>query len=381
MTTPPTGPRIGSLCTGSGALDTAVTDLIGGHLAWCADNDPHVQTLLAYRHPDTPNLGDITLTDWSEVPPVDAIVGGFPCQDISNAGPREGLDGARSRLWWTVHAAVRNLRPRIVYLENVSALRGRGLDIVIGSLAAIGYDAAWTCVRASDAGATHRRDRWFCVAVPADDPVPFARRDTGTPPRVHDSRGLKLLPTPTSADGTGGPGVSAKRAGGMNLRTAVLTLPDPADCPMFPTPKASDGPNGGPNQRDGAGRYYLPGHVVNVLPDPEGVPQPLAGGFSPEAWWHAVDGTDYTPTIRRWETITGHTAPPPTLPSPRGGRRLSPWFVEWMMGALPGLICAVPGIPRAQQLKIGGNGAVTLQAYMAYAALMDELATADLEAA
>jgi DNA (cytosine-5)-methyltransferase 1 len=148
----------------------AVAALTGGLVTWVADNDPHKSKILERRFPGVPNLGDITLIDWLELESqgVDIITAGFPCQDISNAGKRVGIEGARSGIWANVAEAVRVLRPKLVFLENVSAIRSRGIDRVLGDLAACGYDAVWTCYRASAAGAPHHRDRWFLVAAPTD---------------------------------------------------------------------------------------------------------------------------------------------------------------------------------------------------------------------
>jgi DNA (cytosine-5)-methyltransferase 1 len=96
----------------------------------------------------------------------DAICGGFPCQDISVAGKGAGLAGARSGLWWEFHRLIAETKPKWVIAENVSALRSRGLDEVLGSLAALGYDAEWHCIPASAVGAPHRRDRIWIVAYP-----------------------------------------------------------------------------------------------------------------------------------------------------------------------------------------------------------------------
>ncbi|MGW0920369.1 DNA cytosine methyltransferase [Streptomyces sp. NPDC002755] len=148
----------------------AVAALTGGLVTWVADNDPHKALILERRFPGVPNLGDITLIDWLELESqgIDIITAGFPCQDISNAGKRVGIEGTRSGIWANVAEAVRVLRPRLVFLENVSAIRSRGIDRVLGDLAACGYDAVWTCYRASAAGAPHHRDRWFLVAAPSD---------------------------------------------------------------------------------------------------------------------------------------------------------------------------------------------------------------------
>jgi DNA (cytosine-5)-methyltransferase 1 len=97
---------------------------------------------------------------------VDVICGGFPCQDISNAGKRAGIDGERSGLWSEFARIIGEVRPRYVIVENVAALLGRGIERVLGDLAALGYDAEWHCIPASAVGAPHRRDRVWIVAYP-----------------------------------------------------------------------------------------------------------------------------------------------------------------------------------------------------------------------
>ena len=163
-----TGPRIGSLCSGYGGLDLAVELVLGGRLTWYAETDRHATTILTRHWPNTPNLGDLRTVDWARVEPVDVVTAGFPCQDISDAGRRAGIEGAHSSVWKCVADAVRILRPRLVFVENVAALRRRGLDLVHADLAQIGYDTSWVCLRASDIGAGHRRDRLFLLATPAD---------------------------------------------------------------------------------------------------------------------------------------------------------------------------------------------------------------------
>ena len=96
---------------------------------------------------------------------VDAVAAGFPCQDISCAGLGAGIDGARSGLWRHVHRVICEIRPSLVFLENVSALTSRGLDRVLGDLAQSGFNAEWLCLRASDVGASHRRERIFILGL------------------------------------------------------------------------------------------------------------------------------------------------------------------------------------------------------------------------
>lgn len=94
---------------------------------------------------------------------VDAICGGFPCQDISSAGAKAGIRGERSGLWFEYARLIGELRPRYVIVENVGALLARGLDAVLGELASLGYDAEWHCIPASAVGAPHQRDRLWLV--------------------------------------------------------------------------------------------------------------------------------------------------------------------------------------------------------------------------
>ncbi len=100
--------------------------------------------------------------EWRGV--VDIVTGGFPCQDISVAGNGAGLDGERSGLWKEFARIVREVRPRYVLVENSPALTTRGLDRVLGDLAAMGYDAEWGVLGAIDAGAPHVRNRIWIVA-------------------------------------------------------------------------------------------------------------------------------------------------------------------------------------------------------------------------
>jgi len=156
------------LCAGYGGLGIAVEELTGDKVTVVAEVHKAACTVMSYRFPDAPNIGDIRWQTWRPlVGDVDIITAGFPCQDISNAGKREGIKGERSSVWFNVAEAIRILRPRYAFLENVGAIRNRGQDEVLASLSEIGYDASWATLRASDIGAAHHRSRWFCVATPS----------------------------------------------------------------------------------------------------------------------------------------------------------------------------------------------------------------------
>jgi len=95
---------------------------------------------------------------------VDAICGGFPCQDVSDAGHQEGLDGDRSGLWFEYDRIIGEVGPSFVLVENVGALLYRGLDQVLGCLAKRGYDAWWRVIPAYAVGLPQVRERVWLLA-------------------------------------------------------------------------------------------------------------------------------------------------------------------------------------------------------------------------
>jgi DNA (cytosine-5)-methyltransferase 1 len=136
-------------------------------VAFC-EIEPFCRAVLKKHWPHVPCYEDVrTLTAErlaADGISVDVICGGFPCQDISFAGKGAGIEGERSGLWSEYARLIGELRPRYVIVENVAALLGRGLDVVLGDLASIGFDAEWHCIPASAVGAPHRRDRLWLVA-------------------------------------------------------------------------------------------------------------------------------------------------------------------------------------------------------------------------
>jgi DNA (cytosine-5)-methyltransferase 1 len=139
-------------------------------VAFC-EIDPFCRKVLKKHWPEVPQYDDVrTLTAErlaADGIAVDAICGGFPCQDISFAGNGAGLAGERSGLWAEIRRLVCQLRPKIVCVENVTALLSRGLGTVLGDLASVGYDTEWQDVSAEDIGAPHPRSRVWIVAYPS----------------------------------------------------------------------------------------------------------------------------------------------------------------------------------------------------------------------
>ena len=158
--------KVGSLFSGIGGIELGLERAGGFETAWFCDCEPYAVAILNERWPGTPVFPDVTTLNFENVPEIDVLTGGFPCQDISNAGKRAGIEGRRSGLWVYCAEAIRVLRPKIAFFENVSALTRRGLDAVLCDLAALGYDAEWNCIPASAIGAPHQRDRIAILAYP-----------------------------------------------------------------------------------------------------------------------------------------------------------------------------------------------------------------------
>lgn len=138
-------------------------------VAFC-EIEPFQRAVLRKHWPDVPCYDDIrTLTAdrlTADGITVDAICGGFPCQDISEAGQLGGIGAERSGLWSEYARLIHEIRPQVVIVENVADLLIRGIGRVLGDLAEVGMDAWWGCLRACDLGAPHIRDRIWIVAYP-----------------------------------------------------------------------------------------------------------------------------------------------------------------------------------------------------------------------
>ena len=157
---------VGELFAGIGGIGLGLENTGGFQVKWQVERDEYASKVLAKHWPEVQRFENVR-----EFPPtdegnyyVDLIAGGFPCQDISVAGKGEGLKGERSGLFYEIVRIAERLKPKYLLLENVSALLIRGMDYVLGELAAIGYDAEWHCIPAAAVGAPHRRDRVFIVA-------------------------------------------------------------------------------------------------------------------------------------------------------------------------------------------------------------------------
>lgn len=137
----------------------------GMHTVAFCEVDPFCREWLAQCWPGVPIFPDVRRLDGRAVGPIDLVCGGFPCQDVSAAGKGEGLAGKRSGLWFEMLRIVREVRSTWVVIENVTALRTRGADRVLGDLEASGYTCWPFVVGADNLGATHRRKRVWIIGL------------------------------------------------------------------------------------------------------------------------------------------------------------------------------------------------------------------------
>lgn len=181
--------KFGSLFAGIGGFDLGL-ERAGMECKWQVEIDERKRAVLARHWPDVARFGDIAEVSASQLGQVDLIAGGFPCTDISSAGDRAGIDGEHSGLWTHFARLIRELRPRYVLVENVPALLVRGMETVLGDLAASGYDAEWDCLPAAAFGAPHLRARLWLLAYPAGfgDGLPEGRVYAGRQSVEHDPR-------------------------------------------------------------------------------------------------------------------------------------------------------------------------------------------------
>lgn len=345
--------KIGSLFSGYGGLDLAVEHAFNAETVWFSELKELVAAVFSNHWPGVPNLGDITTINWHEVEPVDILIGGFPCQDVSTVGKRAGLaPGTRSGLWAHMAEAIDALQPEWVVIENVRGLLSspatrtpaegerndsrnpgdatlrelepnpwnlgdhaarplRALGAVLGDLADLRLDARWIGLPASLVGAPHHRLRIFILAH-------------------------RTLPHPTRD----------------------RLLPGRRD-PRSGTGKARDDRAVAPDHRLRAPRTgWLTEQEARVGDTV------VADRRTVQRWGRYADA------ISRWEHITGRAAPAPTLLNDADAPRPAPAFVEWLMGLPAGWVTDASELTQNQQITALGNGVLPLQAVAASRSLV-----------
>lgn len=166
---------VGSAFAGIGGFDIAF-ERAGARILWSCEQDFKCRSVLRHHWPGVPRYHDVSTVTGAElrahnlVP--DVLVGGFPCQDVSVAGARAGLDGERSGLFFEFARIAEEARPQWIVVENVPGLlssqRGRDMGTILGVLADIGYLGAWRVLDAQYFGVAQRRRRVFIVGCLGD---------------------------------------------------------------------------------------------------------------------------------------------------------------------------------------------------------------------
>ncbi len=268
---------IGSLFSGIGGLDLAA-HWAGFETAWFVEKEPFCQKVLAKHWPNVPIYDDVLNVSYP--PSVDVIVGGFPCQPFSVAGQQRGEKDERYLLPEMLRI-VDEVKPYAVLFENVPGFTklhdGNSFKYLLRALAEMGFDAQWGHIRASDVGAPHQRERWFCVAYSEG---------------VNDRRNSRTVANP--------PSHSWQQNDGSVLSGSGETMADTASlrCERHPEGQRQD------RFQQGRTSELARGNLLN---------------------WA-------TPQARDWKGETGVNRHSDNLPDQITGGKLNPEFVELLMG-------------------------------------------------
>ena len=328
--------KVGSLFAGIGGFDLAA-ERVGMEVAWQSEIDEKASAALDYHWPAVKNLGDIH--GIKSPPTVDVLTGGFPCQDYSVAGNREGLAGDRGALWWEYLRLIDSIRPAWVVGENVPGLLssrgGADFETIVGSLTECGYGVAWAVLDAQYFGVAQRRRRVFIVGHSGDEPRPEI---------LALGEGVFGHPAPSRETGTVTAATVSTRArsGTLDVADQVLALDavrDESALVAFAQ-----------NQRDEVRDL---GDKAGALAAEPGMKQQtyvaFSAGNSKNSYGIALS-EDHTPPLRAGESGTNQV---PTIAGP-SVRRLTPLECERLQG-FPDGWTDIPGNSDTQRYRQLGN--------------------------
>ena len=271
--------RIGSLCTGIAGLELGLQYAgIETKPVFVSDIDPGACDWLDQAMPYTSNLGDFTQLD--ELPEVDIITAGFPCQPVSQAGLRQGIHDDRW-LFDDICRLVSRMDSRpVLFLENVSGIltanSGEAMGRVVHGLADIGYYITWGTLPAAAVGAPHQRNRWWGLA--------WHPENVDQKRSVLKSSSQRRASAPVRSTGSDAYAADANSARCERRPVSVTGTPED----------------------------HRPGSTKATAAKREQRLEQFG---------------QYARAIERWECVLGRTAPDPTVDG-----RLNPSFCEWMMG-------------------------------------------------
>lgn len=272
----------GSLFSGVGGLDLGF-ERAGLKCVWQVEKDDFCRKVLRKHWPNVPQWDDVTTFTGEGFERPDVIAGGFPCQDLSLAGKRGGLEGERSGLWWEFARIIRILRPRYVVIENVPGIaipvgpgRPAPLGCVLGELAHLGFDAEWSPISARSLGSTQLRRRVFIIAYPKGQRGRPGRLSTGQRTGGQgaiDLEGAGEIPGgKINIDRTGLQGRSAQRGNLVKGRQAIERV----------CAEAGDDPD---VNRDGSGQGAQESGDESRKRGPSGQPDRCDSPFIGSGWW------------------------------------------------------------------------------------------------
>ena len=194
------------LFTGYGGF-TIAGERCGIETIGFSEIDKYANAVLKYHYPLISNIYDITKINWAEVPDFDLLTGGSPCQDLSIAGKRAGLSGARSGLFYEYMRAVKEKKPKYFIWENVkgalSSQNGWDFAYVLNEMAEAGYSLWWQVLNAKDFGVPQNRERIFVIGFRDGSPreVFFERFNDSTYSEQDASQSSRILKSPIRSQG------------------------------------------------------------------------------------------------------------------------------------------------------------------------------------
>jgi len=407
------GLSVGALCAGYGGIELGLRNILDTEMVWFSDICPGSDKVIKERFGNIPNLGDLTEISQQLFEPekVDIVTAGFPCQPVSTGGLRKGVKDER----WLISDVCKVARlagARYLLLENVGAIltanNGEAMGRVCEALAENGYIRwEWLVIRASDVGAPHKRERWFCVATNDDEPgrkeiaglLREDRRWQTTEWSEGDSkRAGSLGASRTFADSdnrTGeefdiGDGYRDREEAGINrtptseperfsLSGSSFERYQPAIRRWEQTiGRGSPAPHTGiriyheaPSDSHGEGSEGQ--HTRSGLRETSEKESSPGGNNVGDSSGRLGKYKEYGPAIGRWEAVLNRRVPEDlTYHHENGSIKVSPEFIEWMMGVPPRWVTGVD-LSYTRKLELLGNGVVPQQAERAYAILLERV--------
>lgn len=370
-----------SLCSGVGGLELGLQagcDYLGlrTHVVGYVERDAYAASVLLARMEDEVLepapiwCGDLGELPAGELPAIDCISAGIPCQPFSAAGKRQGLADERW-LWPVVARLVRQLRPRYVFLENVPPFTLRGLGPVLADLAEAGFDAEWDLFSAAEVGAPHKRERLFLLAIRGDsvDDTLLGR---------HRQPHGEVRARRDGAVAAGEPGMADADSVGLE-RTRLHVQPRGSRSALHDSGWSVEDVADAEGDRRGQGRADPPGRREGTGTKGTGVGSADdCGSGLADAERSGCGSGEREPQERPWQPdVEGGRVFPP---GPAGDwanipEHLAPSTESGVRVLVDG-VAVVVDTSRADQLRCVGNGVVPLTAAVAFVELARRLGVA-----